>query len=224
MWFRVAIYILNILADKKKRAALLSIIIGICAIIVLLLSFIFGTIVAIFGRGGGGMPDDGNFYFPLELYQIPSSHFDPARVHPITGNVEPHNGTDFGAPEGTEIHSSRGGIVTVAGYNQWNGNYVVIDHGEGIETVYKHMFQPAPVMVGQEVNQLEVIGGVGHTGDSAGNHIHIELKVDGVYIDIFPYLQPWPEDMPNGESSPASTGLSATSFVFLPHSPRKLSA
>lgn len=90
-----------------------------------------------------------------------------------------HKGADICAPYGTEIIASDSGVVTTAGTHYSYGNYVVIDHGNGYSTLYAHMSRIA-VTVGQGVSQKQVIGYVGSTGDSTGNHCHFEMYSNGV--------------------------------------------
>ena len=93
-----------------------------------------------------------------------------------------HNGTDIAAPEGTPILAAAAGTVTIAnGVDPWGGSYgyhIKIDHGNGLETLYAHC-SAICVRVGQQVQQGEVIGYVGSTGNSTGNHLHFEARVNG---------------------------------------------
>lgn len=87
-----------------------------------------------------------------------------------------HHGVDLAAPEGTPIHAAAGGTVVIArmGFNGGFGNYVVIQHSNGMKTLYAHMSRLG-TNPGEHVSQGEVIGYVGNTGDSRGNHLHIEV-------------------------------------------------
>jgi murein DD-endopeptidase MepM/ murein hydrolase activator NlpD len=89
-----------------------------------------------------------------------------------------HTGTDICAPYGVDILASDSGVVVTAGTHYSYGNYVVIDHGNGYKTLYAHMSSIA-VSVGQAVTQKQVIGHVGSTGDSTGNHCHFEMYYNG---------------------------------------------
>lgn len=230
MGARIAALVLRLVSNEKTRNALIAIGAGLIALVLLFLQlFLAVALAASFEDdsesgnptsgfvGGGGRPDDGHFYFPLEHVRHVNSHFDPFRVHPIYGTVQAHNGTDFGAAEATPIHATRGGTISVNGYNEWNGNYIEIDHGEGIESVYKHMYIPSPLTVGTKVDQLEIIGGVGTTGDSNGNHLHFEIRVDGVYVDAFPLLEEWPSgNEAEKKADSKNSGATAAAFSFLP--------
>lgn len=97
------------------------------------------------------------------------------RIHPITGKPHSHTGIDIPAPAGTSIEACKGGQVVTSAYHSSYGNYVVIDHGNGNSTLYAHMSRRA-VSEGQIVKQGQVIGYVGSTGSSTGNHLHLEVR------------------------------------------------
>lgn len=100
-----------------------------------------------------------------------------------------HKGIDIGAPKGTPIKAAAGGTVSVAayGYNGGYGNYVIISHGNGIQTVYGHCTS-LNVSVGQKVSQGQQIATVGSTGNSTGNHLHLEIRINGVAQNPQNYL------------------------------------
>lgn len=108
------------------------------------------------------------------------------REDPFTGEIEYHNGTDIAAPNGTQILAAAAGTVTIAnGIDSWGGSYgyhIKIDHGGGLETLYAHC-SAICVTPGQQVQQGEVIGFVGSTGNSTGNHLHFEVWVNGERTD-----------------------------------------
>lgn len=100
-----------------------------------------------------------------------------------------HRGTDFAAPGGTEIYAIADGIVTDATYHYSWGNYVQIYHGKDDEgntysTLYAHMVSTPIVSAGQTVTKGQVIGYVGNTGYSFGNHLHLEMKINGVLTNV----------------------------------------
>ncbi len=109
-----------------------------------------------------------------------SSNFNPKRFHPIQKRVRPHNGTDYRAKKGTPVVAAGNGKVTHATYNKYNGNYVFIQHGNGIVTKYLH-FSKRAVKKGQRVKQGQVIGYVGSTGMSQAPHLHYEFLLNGVH-------------------------------------------
>lgn len=106
-----------------------------------------------------------------------------SRIDPVYKTVKFHYGLDFAAPQGTPIYATADGSVTIAG-NTGNGygNYVVINHGYGYETLYGHMVR-VKVRNGQVVKRGEVIGWVGSTGKSTGPHLHYEVHKYGQKID-----------------------------------------
>lgn len=119
-------------------------------------------------------------------------------IKPISGTVTSrfgsrwgsnHKGIDIGAAKGTKIKASAGGTVVTSsyGYNGGYGNYVVISHGNGIETAYGHCSE-LYVKVGQKVSQGDVIAAVGNTGRSYGNHLHLEIRLNGVAQNPQNYL------------------------------------
>ena len=121
-------------------------------------------------------------------------HHLPLRLEdrPLTGEASYHGGTDIAAPGGTPILAAANGIVTAANStDSWGGSYgyhVKLDHGNGQETLYAHCSSIC-VTVGQEVAQGEVIGYVGTTGASTGNHLHIEVRVGGERVDAMGWFE-----------------------------------
>ncbi len=112
------------------------------------------------------------------------------RVHPITGEVgRMHYGMDIDGygHDGGDIVACDGGVVTTVGYNNGYGNYIIVDHGNGIQTLYAHMSGTA-VSEGTVVGQGETIGYLGATGMATGTHCHVEVFVDGENVDPSAYL------------------------------------
>ncbi|MBD2187394.1 M23 family metallopeptidase [Pseudanabaena mucicola] len=138
------------------------------------------------------LPSNGDkqMLFPLIAPSIISSIFG-SRVHPVTGQVRFHQGTDLAAPEGTPVVASFSGRVEIAGWLGGYGLIVVISHGDTHETRYAHLSEVL-VKEGQEVKQGTVIGLVGSTGMATGPHLHFEIwqkMQDGlVAIDPTPQL------------------------------------
>jgi murein DD-endopeptidase MepM/ murein hydrolase activator NlpD len=97
-----------------------------------------------------------------------------------------HEGIDIGAPCGTPIHAAASGTVIYSGWMDGYGNFVVIDHGNGLATAYGH--QSAIYVSGGSVSQGESIGAVGSTGSSTGCHLHFEVRVNGNPVDPLGYL------------------------------------
>lgn len=105
------------------------------------------------------------------------------RTHPITGQkYKLHNGLDIAAPKNTQIHAVKGGIVSISGWDDSYGNYVVVSHGNGDSSLYAHMNKRA-VKAGDVVKQDQVIGYVGTTGSSNGYHLHLEIRVNKERVD-----------------------------------------
>lgn len=113
------------------------------------------------------------------------------REDPFTGEFEYHSGTDIAAPNGTQILAAASGTVTIAnGIDSWGGSYgyhIKIDHGNGMETLYVHC-SAICVIPGQQVQQGEVIGFVGSTGNSTGNHLHFEVWINGERTDAMSFF------------------------------------
>ena len=106
-----------------------------------------------------------------------SCHFGEVDVFGNAG----HHGTDIPAPGGTHILAAHSGTVLVSGWNDSYGNQVPLDNGAGLSTQYAHMTQTA-VTAGEAVTAGQVIGYVGNTGDSTGNHLHFEVLQGGVRV------------------------------------------
>lgn len=98
-----------------------------------------------------------------------------------------HSGIDLAAPSGTDIYASDGGTVTFSGWNGAYGNCIIIDHGNGFTTLYGHA-SALYVSVGDKVCQGDTIAAVGTTGRSTGNHLHFEVRIDGVHQNPYNYL------------------------------------
>ncbi|WP_231295797.1 peptidoglycan DD-metalloendopeptidase family protein [Colwellia sp. PAMC 21821] len=109
-----------------------------------------------------------------------SSNFKRKRFHPIQKRWKSHNGTDYSAKQGTPVVAAGNGRVTHSTYNKYNGNYVFIQHGNGIVTKYLH-FSKRAVKQGERVKQGQVIGYVGSTGMSEAPHLHYEFLLNGVH-------------------------------------------
>lgn len=118
-----------------------------------------------------------------------ASSFGP-RVHPITGEVgKMHNGIDIGNDRWTPIFASADGVVEIARLSQSFGNYVMLDHNNGLKTVYAHM-QMYVVKPGEFVNRYQLIGYMGNTGNSVGPHLHYEVWVNNRPVNPLAYILP----------------------------------
>lgn len=98
-----------------------------------------------------------------------------------------HKGADLKAPHGSEVLAMAAGTVSMAQWHYAYGNVVMIDHGNGLSTLYSHM-SSIDVAVGDEVAQGQQIGAVGSTGNSTGNHCHVEVRQDGALLDLHDYF------------------------------------
>lgn len=128
---------------------------------------------------------DGEFIRPLLRYSTISSSYG---WRTLWGKQDFHLGTDYPAPSDTPIMASNNGIVTTAMYSSDYGNHVVIQHSDGITTLYAHAVS-LDVTVGERVVKGQRIAGVGTTGPSTGNHLHFEVKVNGVRRDPALFLK-----------------------------------
>ena len=110
------------------------------------------------------------------------------RNDPITGVWTSHGGMDIAAPYGSSVVSANGGVVIFAGWHYSYGNYVIVDHGGGISTLYGHNSKLV-VSAGQTVSRGQKIAQCGSTGYSTGNHVHFEVRINGVRTDPMKYLK-----------------------------------
>ena len=112
-----------------------------------------------------------------------------SRTSPIEGASTNHQGIDIGAASGSGILAAASGTVVIATYSYSAGNYVMINHGGGIYTVYMHCSQLL-VSEGQSVIQGQTIAKVGSTGYSTGPHLHFGIRADGKYVNPGKYVSP----------------------------------
>ncbi len=131
---------------------------------------------------GGGV-----FAHPCPDYTRISDEFG-MRMHPTLGVEMMHNGVDFAAPSGTPIYAAADGDVIAAGYSSSMGNYVMIDHGSDIITIYMHA-SSLNVSEGQSVSRGDRIASVGSTGRSTGPHLHFGVRENGSYVNPWKYLK-----------------------------------
>lgn len=139
--------------------------------------------------GGGGddytyVQGTGQFSWPVSG---PITSPFGYRIHPIFGTQIYHAGMDIGVPEGTPVHAADSGTVIEADWIGGYGNAVIIDHGNGLQTVYGHNSSLA-VSAGQAVSKGQVIAYAGQTGYATGPHVHFEVRVNGSPVDPMGYL------------------------------------
>ncbi|MBR6237750.1 MAG: peptidoglycan DD-metalloendopeptidase family protein [Lachnospiraceae bacterium] len=130
--------------------------------------------------------DGGMFKWPAPSYTRISDDYGN-RIHPITGTNQFHNGVDMAAPGGSPILAAYDGEVVAATYNASMGNYVMIDHGDSLYTIYMHA-SALYVSKGDYVSKGQKIAAVGTTGRSTGNHLHFSVRKNGSYVSPWNYL------------------------------------
>ncbi len=138
------------------------------------------------------VPSESGFLWPLAANINVLSSLYGSRPDPFTGRPDNHTGIDIPASRGTPIYASKSGVVITSVYgtgSSWSyGNYVVVSHSDGTSTLYAHMSSRA-VSKGQTVKQGDVVGYVGTTGNSTGNHLHFEIRVNGSRVDPLNYFK-----------------------------------
>lgn len=144
--------------------------------------------------GGGNVSFDANgiaWVVPCSYRRVSSAFGD--RIHPVYGVPRFHSGVDLATPCPNKIYASRAGVVTISKYSSSAGYYVTIDHLDGYYTSYMHMCGKPYVKVGEIVSAGQVIGCIGTTGTSTGNHLHYEIfrfKANGEkeYLNPMDYI------------------------------------
>lgn len=130
--------------------------------------------------------DGGMFKWPAPSYTAISSEYGN-RMHPTLGVERFHNGLDMAAPGGSPILAAYDGNVVAADYSSSMGNYIMIDHGDGLYTIYMHA-SALYVSKGNFVVKGQNIAAVGSTGRSTGNHLHFSVRLNGNYVNPWNYL------------------------------------
>lgn len=130
--------------------------------------------------------DGGMFAWPCPEYIRVTEEFG-WRNNPFSGRPEFHSGIDLGAPAGSPILAAYDGVVVASTYNWSMGNYVMIDHGDGLYTIYMHASK-LYVNVNDVVIKGEQIAAVGTTGSSTGNHLHFGVRLNGSYVSPWSYF------------------------------------
>lgn len=128
----------------------------------------------------------GAFKMPLASYTRISSDYG-MRLHPTLGVEVFHSGVDFAAPKGTAIYAAYDGVVIASAYSPIMGNYIMVDHGGSLFTIYMHA-SALYVNKGDAVVKGEVIASVGSTGRSTGPHLHFGVREGGQYVSPWNYL------------------------------------
>jgi len=123
------------------------------------------------------------------------------RVAPIRGGWRMHPGLDISAASGTRVRSAGAGLVVFSGYRSGYGNTVVVDHGDGMKTLYGHMSRLG-TKEGRRVSEGDVLGFVGSTGRSTGPHLHFEIRFRGEPVNPMCYLSGRPRVDANALTTP----------------------
>ena len=135
--------------------------------------------------GSSSAPSSSGWICPVPYYTLTSPF--GMREHPVLGYERMHEGVDMACAAGTPIYASRSGKVTTATYSSSAGYYVSINHGDGFSSIYMHMTNYI-VRAGTYVNAGQVIGYVGSTGISTGNHLHFGISYQGRYVNPMNYI------------------------------------
>lgn len=130
--------------------------------------------------------DGGAFIWPAPSYTRISDDYG-YRIHPILNVQQFHNGVDMAAPKGTSMLAAYDGVVVQAGYSSTMGNYIFIDHGDGLFTIYMHANELF-VATDDIVIRGEKIATIGSTGRSTGPHLHFSVRLNGSYVSPWNYL------------------------------------
>lgn len=141
---------------------------------------------AILARGNSKRILSGGLIWPCPDSKRITSGFGN-RKSPTKGGSTYHQGIDIGAPTGTTVLAAAAGEVVISKYSYSGGNYIMIDHGSGIFTVYMHLSKRS-VDVGREVSQGQKIGEVGSTGYSTGPHLHFGIRKNGNYVNPLTFV------------------------------------
>ncbi len=130
--------------------------------------------------------DGGTFTWPCPSSRTISSEYGN-RLHPVLGVYKFHSGIDIAAATGSSIVAAYNGTVVASDYNASMGNYVMIDHGDGLYTVYMHA-SALYVSTGDKVSKGQSIAAVGSTGRSTGPHLHFGVRLNGSYVNPHNYV------------------------------------
>ena len=137
------------------------------------------------GNANGGTVNTSGWMTPVPYYTLTSPF--GMRDHPILGYPRMHEGVDLACAANTPIYASKDGVVSIATFSDTAGNYVRLDHDGGYSSVYMHMTRFV-VSPGQYVARGTVIGYVGNTGLSKGNHLHFGIALNGKYVNPMEYI------------------------------------
>jgi murein DD-endopeptidase MepM/ murein hydrolase activator NlpD len=135
---------------------------------------------------------DKPMYSPVNYIKIAST-FQPNRLHPITHRRQPHLGVDFELPLGAPVMAPKKGIVLRLGKNHASGNFVVLQHANGMQTAYNHLYKiDRKIHPGLKVNAGDILGEVGCTGYCTRAHLHFAVKINNQMVNPLKYIKPFP--------------------------------
>ena len=137
-------------------------------------------------KNGGTTKAPGAYSWPCPSSRKITSNYG-YRVHPISGVKKLHTGMDIGASYGADVTAAAGGTVIMSKYYGGYGNCIIIDHGGGVSTLYGHM-SSLVAKNGQKVTAGQTIGKIGSTGNSTGNHLHFEVRINGSTVNPASYV------------------------------------
>ncbi|MBO9368668.1 MAG: M23 family metallopeptidase [Chloroflexi bacterium] len=133
------------------------------------------------GPVNGGAVGFGTFIWPANKHYLSGYDYSPETNH---------YGIDIAGNQGEAVYASDAGVIVYAGWNDWGyGNMIIIDHGNGFQTLYAHL-SALNVVCGQSVGQGDVIGAIGTTGRSSGPHLHFEIISSSAKVNPWNYLPP----------------------------------
>jgi len=146
------------------------------------------ALASVLAPAAGGLPSDHGWALPA-IGRV-TSGYGPRPDLPVPGVGGVHYGTDLGAPCGAGVYAATSGIVAAVGAVGSYGNWILIDHGEGVATGYAHVATGSTrVAVGDQVVAGQIIALVGSTGLSTGCHLHFEVRLEGIRVDAVPFLE-----------------------------------
>ncbi len=163
----------------------------------------------IYGFGGSASPESGTDWADIigapALWPVigPITSSFGEREDPFNGEGAFHSGVDISAGFGTPVHAAADGVVQTAGMENGYGREVIIDHGNGIDTLYGHL-SGFTVTAGQQVREGQVIGYVGMSGRSTGPHLHYEVRIHNTPVNPHRYLRETMEQLASSDAPPDS--------------------
>lgn len=137
-------------------------------------------------QSSGSIKGSGTFTWPVPSCKIVTSTFG-RRLHPVYKRYIEHTGADIGAARGSDVIAADGGTVIISSYESGYGNYIVINHGNGVTTLYGHLSKNLK-KVGDSIKKGDLIAKSGSTGLVSGPNMHFEVSVNGTRVDPLKYF------------------------------------